>query len=788
MTPPGSELRRVRSLIADLDGIVWEADAANLSFSFVSEGAEELLGWRPADWLADPDFWAERLHPEDRDRVLERFARVAEDGGTFDEEYRLRASDGTYVWLRDLGHAVRDVHGVPVLIRGLMVEITQRKAIEAGAIEAEHRFRRVVEHLPAIVYLEAAEHDGEAPGAMLYVSPQVEAILGFTPGEWMADPLAWARQFHPDDRARVREIYERIERTGGEFRAEYRMYTRDGEIRWIRDEAALVREPDGTPLYWQGIMFDVTAEVESEERIRQSEARYGALVDQLPAIVYSEDLTGDGLALIFINERVEHLLGIGREEWLGDPSVWLESIHPEDRARVEAENARVEATGEPFEAEYRMIARDGRVRWFADRAVVVPGPDGKALAWQGVMLDITDRKRAETERAEAEERYRALVEQIPVVVYIDPVDEGATVYISPQSQTMFGYPPQAWYDDAELWSKIIHPEDHARLDAEPETDGATASSYRVIAADGRTVWVHDTSTLIRDEEGRPRYWQGALVDVTEQHRRQALERDLDRERDEAERLRAEDEMKSTFLQAVSHDLRTPLAAILGLGVTLERDDLDLPPAETRDLARRIVQNARKLDDLVQDFLNLERLQRGLARPLFEPVDLGAMVREIVANSELVAGRRLALDVAPLTIPADATMVERIVENLLGNAVKHTPGDSRIWVRLERTDHGALLMVEDDGPGVPPEERVTIFEAYRQGSSHDAASAATVGGSGVGLALIARFAELHDGRAWVEERAGGGASFRVSFAWDPAARTIRLEDQAAETTSDAESQA
>ena len=235
------------------------------------------------------------------------------------------------------------------------------------------------------------------------------------------------------------------------------MYTRDGEIRWIRDEAALVREPDGTPLYWQGIMFDVTAEVESEERIRQSEARYGALVDQLPAIVYSEDLTGDGLALIFINERVEHLLGIGREEWLGDPSVWLESIHPEDRARVEAENARVEATGEPFEAEYRMIARDGRVRWFADRAVVVPGPDGKALAWQGVMLDITDRKRAETERAEAEERYRALVEQIPVVVYIDPVDEGATVYISPQSETMFGYPPQAWYEDAELWSKIDPP-------------------------------------------------------------------------------------------------------------------------------------------------------------------------------------------------------------------------------------------------------------------------------------------------------------------------------------------
>ncbi len=782
MTPPGSELRRVRSLIADLDGIVWEVDATALAFTFVSEGAQVILGYSPAEWLADPDFWAERVHPDDRARVLDRFIRVATEGGSFDEEYRLRAADGGDVWLRDIGHAVPDVRGRPHLIRGLMVEITARKAAEAEAEDAEQRFRRVVEHLPAIVYLEAVEHDDELPGAMLYVSPQVEDILGFTPAEWTADPVAWARQFHPEDRARVRREYERIERTGGDFHAEYRMFTRGGDIRWIRDEAALVRDPDGTPLYWQGIMFDVTNERESEERARASEARYGSLVEQLPAIVYSEHVTGEGLGLIFINEGVEHLLGISREEWLADPGVWLASIHPEDRERVRVQNERVEVTGEPFEAEYRMIARDGRVRWFADRAVMVFGPDGVPAYWQGVMLDITDRKQAESERSEAEERYRALVEQIPVVVYIDPVEAGPTVYISPQSETMFGYAPEEWYADAELWSKIIYPEDRARLDAELDIDAPTASSYRIVAKDGRIVWVHDTSTLIRDDEGNPRYWQGALVDVTEQHRRQELERDLERQRDESDRLRLEDEMKSTFLQAVSHDLRTPLAAILGLAVTLERDDIELPPDETRDLARRIAQNARKLDALVSDFLDLERLQHGVARPVLSHVDLGAVVREIVANSELVAGRRLALEVAPLSVQADEAMIERIVENLLGNAVKHTPGDSRIWVRLERADEGALLIVEDDGPGVDPGDRDTIFDAYRQGPG-------TAGGSGVGLALVARFAELHGGRAWVQQRDGGGASFRVLLAWDPSEATVVLpEDQPTGTGSPADNQA
>ena len=648
--PPGPELRRVRALLAGLDAIVWEADAHDLTFDYVSEGAQHILGYEPAHWLADPSFWADHLHPGDRERAVGRLARVASAGGRFDEEYRFQAASGDWVWLRDIGRAVKDDAGTPALIRGLMVEITGRKALESDRESAEERYRRVVEHLPAIVYLVTVERDPDLPGRMLYVSPQVQAVLGFSPEEWVRDPTAWARQFHPDDLEHVRAARDRVEREGGDFRAEFRMRTREGAIRWIRDTATMVRDAAGTPLFWQGIMFDVTTERASESRAE-----------------------------------------------------------------------------------------------------------------------------------EAEERYRNLVEQIPVIVYIDPVDEGATVYISPQAEAVLGYAPEEWYADATLWRRIVHPEDQARLDAEPAIDAPTAVAYRMIAKDGHVVWVHDTSSLIADEYGRPRYWQGVLVDVTHQRERAELERALEREREEAERLRIEDEMKSTFLQAVSHDLRTPLAAILGLAVTLEREDVDLGENERRDLAARIAQNARKLDNLVADFLDLERLNRGLAHPVLEPVDVGALVREIVARSDLVAERRLALDVAPLTVRADATMVERIVDNLLGNTVKHTPGDSRIWVRVERTDEGLLLAVEDDGPGVPFEERDRIFEAFRQGTSAGA-------GSGVGLALVSKFAELHGGRAWVEERPGGGASFRVLLSWEPeGARSVPAQPTATDDSS-AESQA
>jgi PAS domain S-box-containing protein len=427
------------------------------------------------------------------------------------------------------------------------------------------------------------------------------------------------------------------------------------------------------------------------------------------------------------------------------------------------------------------------VVWFRDHAVLVRDRAGEPSYWQGVMMDITPLKEATGQLSEAETRYRMLVEQIPAIAYIDPVEDGPTVYISPQVGAILGYQPEEWYADPELWTKIVHPDDRDAMDGRAVHAEPHAATYRLIARDGHEVWVQDRARLVLDPDGRPVYWQGVLVDVTEERRTRELERDLERERLEAERLRIEDELKTTFLQAVSHDLRTPLAAILGLAVTMERDDVEITDAEHRDMASRIASNARKLDGIVTDFLDLERLNRGLADVHLEPLDLGALIREIVANSDMVAERRLAIDVAPITVRADAAMVERIVENLLGNTVKHAPGDSRIWVRLERTDEGTMLIVEDDGPGVAPEDRERIFEPFRQGAGAGS-------GSGVGLALVAKFAELHDGRAWVQERVGGGASFRVTLASDPRIRIREIDltdigsDQAAGTGSPDDSQA
>jgi PAS domain S-box-containing protein len=305
---------------------------------------------------------------------------------------------------------------------------------------------------------------------------------------------------------------------------------------------------------------------------------------------------------------------------------------------------------------------------------------------------------------------------------------------------------------------------------------ATASE---ITVGGRTYDL-DISPL----PGRPGRRGGQLVvarDITERRQaeqdiRAALDRErvaaerlaaaLEREQAATEHLRGLDELKSAFLQAVSHDLRTPLASVLGIALTVERSRQALPSADVDDLLGRLTANARKLDRLLGGLLDLDRLGRGVVEPRRERIDLGEFVATVVdqAQADLVGDHPVFVDLAPVQIAVDSAKVERIVENLLVNASRHTPPGTPIWVRVDRHDPGALLTVADAGPGVPDEQRERIFQPFHRGPS----AASHSPGSGVGLALVAQFAGLHGGRAWVEPRAGGGACFQVLLPDSPEA--------------------
>jgi PAS domain S-box-containing protein len=386
------------------------------------------------------------------------------------------------------------------------------------------------------------------------------------------------------------------------------------------------------------------------------------------------------------------------------------------------------------------------------------------------------RRRLPEPLRDADVLFRTLVEQVPAVVYIDAVDDVSTaLYISPQYERLLGYTAEERMENPMLWVDRLHPEDRDRVLDESRQTNRTgrpfSMEYRMLHRDGHVVWLRDEARLLRGENGRPLYWQGLLIDITERiETEQAVRRAYEREREAAERLRSLDEMKNAFLNAVSHELRTPLAALLGFALTLEQQGEALPREQQLELLARLARNARKLDTLLSDLLDLDRLRRGVLEPQRRLVDVGALARTVVDEAQLDPGR-IEVDAPPVVAAVDGPKVERILENLVANAVKHTGSGTRIWVTVRSEDGGVLVLVEDEGTGVRDDLKAEVFEPFRQGDGVRQHAP----GAGIGLSLVALFAELHGGRAWVEDRPGGGASFRVFLPADPVAGSAPAGD-------------
>ncbi len=227
-------------------------------------------------------------------------------------------------------------------------------------------------------------------------------------------------------------------------------------------------------------------------------------------------------------------------------------------------------------------------------------------------------------------------------------------------------------------------------------------------------------------------------------------------------LRRLDETKDRLLAAVSHELRTPLTSVLALANMLEDGHASIDTAKLGEMYAHLGREARRLDVLLSDLLDLERIRLGMFETTFQPVDLAMLVRRVADRHEAPDGRRATVDADHVRVDIAPALIERIVDNLLSNAFKHAPGDTPVVVRVRAVDGGALMVIDDEGEGVPEADRDTIYEPFNRGSS----ATSIAPGTGIGLSLVAQFTALHGGRTWVEDRFGGGASFRVFL---PAAR-------------------
>lgn len=427
---------------------------------------------------------------------------------------------------------------------------TERRAhvIGGGLTDA------ILDNVPAVVYVQT---DEDAP-VVFFLSGRAPSVFGRTAAALAADPTLRFRAIDPEDRPAFDLIWSRARATGGPFRATYRIRRGDGSVAWVRDEASRTTDAMSGAAIWVGVLLDVTEHRESESALRDMLERYRTLVERVPAVIYRA-APDDDRRVLFVNEQVEDLLGYTREEWLDQPDIWMELLHPDDREPTLADMDRCNETGDPFDREYRLIASDGRAVWFRDSAHLVRDPSGRPLYWEGVQVDVSarhsevedlrivaflleeqvaertaelteanqfltleiDERRAAEEALEASRRnWRRLLEELPLVVFAwDPASERMS-YVSPRIREFFGYDSEvALAAAASFWSGAMDARD--REEVIPGMRDAIAAGvgydvrYRFRCGDGRVAWVRERTTPFeRHADGTVRSFLGFMTDVT----------------------------------------------------------------------------------------------------------------------------------------------------------------------------------------------------------------------------------------------------------------------------------
>jgi two-component system cell cycle sensor histidine kinase/response regulator CckA len=544
-------------------------------------------------------------------------------------------------------------------------------------------------------------------------SPELLNVLGLDP-PGPKDVETFVEMVHPDDRPGVEAA---MARGLAEARA-YQYVCRvsvQGVERLVQVHADFLRDQQGTPWRIVGIVQDITEWDRSRAALKESEALRAAVVDSALDSVMVVDAGG---IVVEWNRAAEVTFGYRRADALGREIVEL--VVPQSaRERCRRILARSHQAGG-----VNMLGR--RVEVTAQRKggeefpveLSVAEVPGERPLYAGYVRDITGRRAAEAARRSAQERWRALVEQIPAVTYLCKFDEPSTaLYISPQIEELLGFHPDEWSEGSDSWLERVHPDDRERVRAEArarfEQSRGFSCVYRVLSTDGELRWIDERSSVIRDESGEPRFLQGVMVDVTATRRR-------DEELRETQRL----ESVGQLAGGIAHDFNNLLGIIHGYAEMLEAEVPSRLGADVAEIRRA----ASRAADLTRQLLLFSRREPVQAAA----VDVNAVaieMRDMLARTvgEHV-GFNMSLETGPCVAEIPRRHLEQILVNLAVNARDAMPDGGQLTVATARAGEWIVLRMADDGAGMPPDVVARAFDPFFTTKERGR-------GTGLGLATV-----------------------------------------------------
>ncbi|MBD1878742.1 PAS domain-containing sensor histidine kinase [Coleofasciculus sp. FACHB-T130] len=770
--------RRFVELVQGLDAIVWEMDAVTWKFTFVSDRAQDILGYPIGQWLDEPTFWQDYLlHPEDRDWCVNFCVSATNQAKDHEFQYRAIASDGRLVWLKDVVRVVCDEQGCPKLLRGVMVDITKEKEAEektqlllreqAARIEvetvqealrkSEERYRSLVEATAQIIWDTKAEGEfvTPQPGWSAFTGQSYEQLKGW----------GWLNAVHPDDQAHTVQEWSNAVANGTLYQIEHRLRRSDGIYKYMSVRAVPVFEADGSIREWIGVHTDISDRKSAEEALKQSEHRYAQILDSVQDMVFCK---APGSVVVYANKAACEYYGMTLEQLHGITDVPYNQL--DYTQQYLQDDLQVFTTGQPIEVlEEPNVRADGETRFFHTIKSPIFDTNGNVVEIVGVSRDISERKqereirdRALAEAQAARAELQRVFMQAPAAIAITRGSNHVTETVNPlymqivEKRDIVGKPVrEAFWDlQGQGFFELL---DQVYTSGEPFVGNEMRAMFDR-NSDGileESFWNFVYQPLV-DANGKVNGIMTHAVEVTEQVRsRQEIEKKAEELVQMTQALERSNRDLDQFAYIASHDLKAPLRAIATLSEWIEEDLADKLTEDSREHLNLLRGRVHRMEALINGILQYSRA--GRVQQQIEAVNVSSLLSEVIELLDPPPEVAILVESMP-TLQTERVPLQQVFMNLIGNAIKYA-NRSDVCIQVSVRELGTYyeFSVADNGQGIEPKYHQKIWGIFQRLEARD-----KVEGTGIGLSVVKKIVESRGGRVWVESAAGAGATFR--FTW------------------------
>lgn len=744
---------RLYSVLQNVEEVVYSGALDCSRFYFVSPASEKLFGYPPAEFYARPSLWKDLMIDKVRADHLSSQNGPSRNG-TLDLQYRVRRADGKVRWVQDRFWLIKDASGNLVRVDGLVADITERRKVEQALRENEHRFRSIAESSPVPLCI-LSYHEG----VVRYVNETFQRTFGVTREEVVGRPASDS----DIDPSRRELAISRLKKDGQFNDLELSVKNPSGKVFWVVVSGRRA-DYNGEPAVFIGYV-DITGRKQAEMSLRASEERFRLLVAALAEGVVLHDAAG---RVVTCNAAAQLILGLSREEMLGTnpfgPS--LEVIREDGQPfPVTGSPAMVSLkTGKPQRGTVMGVRRPGgELVWVSvnTQPLYHPGAD-KPYAVVASYNDITAPKRSEQVARRSEAQLAGIIESaMDAVITIDK-DYRITLF-NAAAEKVFGYRSEELIGQS-LECLIPERLRGAHRDHIAAFRQANVATRRMgtqghvlgVRRGGEEFPIEASISQLRLDDGH--FFTVILRDVTERVRSEAAIRELTESLEQrvAERtadLEYANQELEAFSYSVSHDLRAPLRSINGFSHILQETEAARLSEEGRALLDRVIRNANKMGQLIDDILGFSRISRTELQRT--EVDMAALAHAVVDElHESYPAAMVHIGDLPKVV-GDQTMLHLALTNLVDNALKFSSKNARPLVEIGTLQQAGkpVFYVRDNGAGFDMRYAGRLFGVFQRMHSDT-----EYPGTGVGLAVVKRIVDHHKGRIWAEAAPQTGATF------------------------------